>query len=694
MSLQGHKPPLTVSFDPYFDVACPATQQSLVDLCDKLILANAVVVDAAHGFAPVCFGHALRDTAMQLNRSFPITEFAYETVWETVRKFPQIRYNTGFLGGRIFLIRDTFELWLTKDSTAEEAMASYKAFKHILYNSTRNESFGNNSVSVSSSVWMRAETQIGLQSGIADSMLTSMFFALTSMLFFTGSVAVTALSVLSISFIIIIVMSCIQLLGWELGIVEIVGLCLLIGTTVDYLLHLGHAYSHCTSSSHTRLAKARKATGLVGGGIVGAALTTVASMTPLLFCQTVPLFKFGIFLSIACAVSMVYSLMFFTVTLSIAGPETSATPRECCAGHCGCCSVDQVAIDHMPDSPLNQVQTQGTADTVDIYFYTVVQGYKAMPKSGRIVCRFVLVPTLVIVSAIIMLPSILPVPLCNGSADLCTKAYSNVTFVAARHPVGLVEVPCTVDTTCVEENWVAQNQWQDFPLSMNMGVRAFVFSLGVFEDQPHVCHGDCKWGRRPLKVVFQQLYSFLTSNLREVITLVLDNNPAHGVVLQAEIEGLVVQAGLGSFINVSVLDSFGTGLGTLIEEKARLVIFADFKEDSVNILSSQRYVSAVPLDCAASGAVSPDAPFVLVRQYADDAARLGSSPHVSAVLATKPRIQACQQACAERLGRRPNFLVNDFVTAEGLMMGRSTASTAIRSCVSNAVQGCHGNCSM
>jgi hypothetical protein len=241
-----------------------------------------------------------------------------------------------------------------------------------------------------------------------------------------------------------------------------------------------------------------------------------------------------------------------------------------------------------------------------------------------------------------------------------------------------------VDTTCVEENWVAQNQWQDFPLSMNMGVRAFVFSLGVFEDQPHVCHGDCKWGRRPLKVVFQQLYSFLTSNLREVITLVLENNPAHGAVLQAEIEGLVVQAGLGSFINVSVLDSFGTGLGTLIEEKARLVIFADFKEDSVNILSSQRYVSAVPLDCAASGAVSSDAPFVLVRQYADDAARLGSSPHVSAVLATKPRIQACQQACAERLGRRPNFLVNDFVTAEGLMMGRSTASTAIRSCVSNA----------
>jgi hypothetical protein len=107
--------------------------------------------------------------------------------------------------------------------------------------------------------------------------------------------------------------------GLSLGPIEVVSLSLIIGLSVDYSLHLGHAYMH--SIAHHRKERTQHAVVSMGSSLIAASLSTIGSMLVLLLC-TIQLFvTIGTIISLTMTVALLLSLGTFAAWLSVMGPE-------------------------------------------------------------------------------------------------------------------------------------------------------------------------------------------------------------------------------------------------------------------------------------------------------------------------------------------------------------------------------------
>ncbi|RXN14067.1 dispatched -like protein [Labeo rohita] len=127
-------------------------------------------------------------------------------------------------------------------------------------------------------------------------------------------------------------------LGWEMGAVEAISLSILVGSSVDYCLHLVEGYllagdadtsglaNHNSESSIKRQLRTLEAANHVGVAIVSSAVTTVISTIPLFFCVIVPFAKFGQIVAINTAISIAFTLTVTTALLATMGPSDFTRP--------------------------------------------------------------------------------------------------------------------------------------------------------------------------------------------------------------------------------------------------------------------------------------------------------------------------------------------------------------------------------
>lgn len=73
-------------------------------------------------------------------------------------------------------------------------------------------------------------------------MLVSLAFALIVLLLSTHNVIVSLYSVFCITGIVVSVVTVMELSGWELGVAESITIVILIGFSVDYVVHLANHY--------------------------------------------------------------------------------------------------------------------------------------------------------------------------------------------------------------------------------------------------------------------------------------------------------------------------------------------------------------------------------------------------------------------------------------------------------------------
>jgi 5-methyltetrahydrofolate--homocysteine methyltransferase len=111
-------------------------------------------------------------------------------------------------------------------------------------------------------------------------------------------------------------------MGWTLGAVEAVCLSIIVGLSVDYALHLGHAYVH--SEYYDRKGRARTAVGEVGGSILGASITTMGSMLVLWFCTIYTFLVMGTIMLMTVLWSIAGSLCGLVCVMVVIGPEGNA----------------------------------------------------------------------------------------------------------------------------------------------------------------------------------------------------------------------------------------------------------------------------------------------------------------------------------------------------------------------------------
>ncbi|KAF5892339.1 protein dispatched 3-like, partial [Clarias magur] len=212
----------------------------------------------------------------------------------------------GMQGGRVHWISMAFE------STTYKGKSSFQAYSDFLqWESFLQEQLA--SLPQSSALrrgfqtcqhWKQIFMEIiGVESALY-SLLMSLAICIASVAVFTVHPLLLLPILLSILGVVCLVVAVMYWLGWEMGAVEAISLSILVGSSVDYCLHLVEGFllagdtesmgsvSHSTDPSTERQRRTLEAVNHVGVAIVSSAITTVISTVPLFFCTIMPFSKF------------------------------------------------------------------------------------------------------------------------------------------------------------------------------------------------------------------------------------------------------------------------------------------------------------------------------------------------------------------------------------------------------------------
>ena len=133
----------------------------------------------------------------------------------------------------------------------------------------------------------------------------------------TRRVVVSILATLSIFCVLISVIGSTTMLGWTLGTTESILICVLAGFSVDYVVHLAHAF--VVSKSRDNADKIRDAFGDMGMSVFNGMATSVIASVPLFLCTLVFFVKFGTFLCLTIVFSWVFANLGFMSCLAQIG---------------------------------------------------------------------------------------------------------------------------------------------------------------------------------------------------------------------------------------------------------------------------------------------------------------------------------------------------------------------------------------
>uniref|UniRef100_A0A7S3IUB2 SSD domain-containing protein n=1 Tax=Strombidium inclinatum TaxID=197538 RepID=A0A7S3IUB2_9SPIT len=121
-----------------------------------------------------------------------------------------------------------------------------------------------------------------------------------------------------------------QFKGWEIGISESLAMVILIGFSVDYVVHLSADYMH--SAHETRHEKIKQAYTEMGVSILSGAITTFGSGVFLFGGEMVFFNKFALLITSTIALSFFVSMMLFGALMHAFGPEEGFGNVNCLGG--------------------------------------------------------------------------------------------------------------------------------------------------------------------------------------------------------------------------------------------------------------------------------------------------------------------------------------------------------------------------
>lgn len=105
--------------------------------------------------------------------------------------------------------------------------------------------------------------------------MIAIIFAFFVVLHATGNIVITIYAIITVTFVISSVVALMVGLGWEMGVCESISVVILIGFSVDYIIHLATHYSHSTLKS--RGARSRETLREMGVSIFSGGITTLGS---------------------------------------------------------------------------------------------------------------------------------------------------------------------------------------------------------------------------------------------------------------------------------------------------------------------------------------------------------------------------------------------------------------------------------
>jgi len=173
--------------------------------------------------------------------------------------------------------------------------------------------------------WMMAER--AFLDNAVQGIIISITFAFFVLLFATFNVIQAVFSIICISLIVTSVISIMVFCGWELGVSESVAVVILIGFSVDYVVHLA---SHYIRSAHSnRYDRVQEALQEIGISIFSGAVTTFGAGIFLFFATIIVFYKFAIMIVSTITFSLIYSMLFFAAIMHVCGPQGHTGSLSC-----------------------------------------------------------------------------------------------------------------------------------------------------------------------------------------------------------------------------------------------------------------------------------------------------------------------------------------------------------------------------
>lgn len=148
----------------------------------------------------------------------------------------------------------------------------------------------------------------------------SLFFAFIILCIATRNLTQSVISIFCVICIVVSVVAIMKIKNWALGTSESIAVVILIGFSVDYVIHLSADYMH--SPQKSRHDKMQQAYTEMGVSITSGAITTFGSGV-FLFGGFLILFqKFAVLITATIAIAYFMAMLFFGAMSHIFGPET------------------------------------------------------------------------------------------------------------------------------------------------------------------------------------------------------------------------------------------------------------------------------------------------------------------------------------------------------------------------------------
>ncbi|KIK48394.1 hypothetical protein CY34DRAFT_798209 [Suillus luteus UH-Slu-Lm8-n1] len=264
-------------------------------------------------------------------------------------------------------------------------------------------------------------------------------------------------------------------------------------------------------------------------------------------------------------------------------------------------------------------------------------------------------------------PGIRRATICNGSPDLCTRSFGNVTFVGAH------------DSYAVGTNNVFTTQDYNITQQLNDGIRMLQMQAHNSNGVIHLCHTSCSlFDGGTLQAYLTTVKAWLDANPNEVLSLLIVNSDT---LAPSSFASVFKTVGLDTVSysppSSSLLESGWPTLGSLIDSGTRLITFMDSNADFTSVpyiideftnIWETAYDVTTSFDCSVnrSNANTPTATSMYLINHFLDTVILGQpAPDPSQANQTNAATGTNSlgeqfNLCVGQQGRNPNFMLVDF----------------------------------
>ena len=218
-----------------------------------------------------------------------------------------------------YMVVSALSIGSTKDSR-EYKMPIYESWEKDIadFSATAPQGLGN-VYQIASFYWSWMESEKAFFTNAMNGMIISVAFACAVIFMATRNWIVTFYAIHCVGFICAAELALMHLRGYEMGVAESVGTIMVIGFSVDYVVHLAAHYVH--SAAITRYPRTTESIGEMGISIFSGAMTTIGSAVFLFGGQFAFFQKFAFMISTTVIIALIYSLVYFIALNHGFGPE-------------------------------------------------------------------------------------------------------------------------------------------------------------------------------------------------------------------------------------------------------------------------------------------------------------------------------------------------------------------------------------